>query len=202
MPRGQSRRGRQQGYARRKAFHCMLVSVFLDLSIRLFSSPLIVTLDCRDSGLAQGPLLQPGQDWPGLWCKKKSFNGEARLADLPDINVQLRRLEIYFSALVSFGSGFPFRSAFRNFLHVMLRHAVSTLTRGALLANCRTIAPPCITACPTNNFLPLSRGLHNPPGRIWTVYLSGEIHSDWRGVIAKGIQVLFLSLHPSFDCMV
>ncbi|GKZ00593.1 hypothetical protein MPSEU_001011500 [Mayamaea pseudoterrestris] len=33
-----------------------------------------------------------------------------------------------------------------------------------------------------------SRALSGVSGKIWNVYLSGEIHSDWREVISKGIQ--------------
>jgi YtoQ family protein len=28
----------------------------------------------------------------------------------------------------------------------------------------------------------------SPAEKIWQVYLSGEIHSDWRDVIAKGVE--------------
>lgn len=32
-----------------------------------------------------------------------------------------------------------------------------------------------------------SRGLCTSSGKIWNVYLSGEIHSDWRAIIEKGV---------------
>ena len=32
-------------------------------------------------------------------------------------------------------------------------------------------------------------------GKTWNVYLSGEIHSDWREVIAKGIESKNLPVH-------
>ena len=32
------------------------------------------------------------------------------------------------------------------------------------------------------------RYLSSSTGKIWNVYLSGEIHSDWREVIANGIK--------------
>ena len=31
--------------------------------------------------------------------------------------------------------------------------------------------------------------------KVWQVYLSGEIHSDWREVIAKGVQEKQLPVH-------
>lgn len=33
------------------------------------------------------------------------------------------------------------------------------------------------------------------PSKLWNVYLSGEIHSDWREVIAKGVQKKELPVH-------
>ena len=35
----------------------------------------------------------------------------------------------------------------------------------------------------------------SPEKKIWQVYLSGEIHSDWREVIAAGIQKKSLPVH-------
>jgi len=35
----------------------------------------------------------------------------------------------------------------------------------------------------------------SPTGKTWNVYLSGEIHSDWREVIAKGIESKNLPVH-------
>ena len=33
------------------------------------------------------------------------------------------------------------------------------------------------------------------PSKLWNVYLSGEIHSDWREVIANGVQKKELPVH-------
>ena len=34
----------------------------------------------------------------------------------------------------------------------------------------------------------IKRGFASSPEKVWNVYLSGEIHSDWREVISKGIE--------------
>eukprot|EP01083_Nonionella_stella_P259312 885548_1 len=43
----------------------------------------------------------------------------------------------------------------------------------------------------------LKRGFSSSPAsnKIWQVYLSGEIHSDWRDVIANGIKTKSLPVH-------
>jgi hypothetical protein len=37
----------------------------------------------------------------------------------------------------------------------------------------------------------------SPAEKVWQVYLSGEIHSDWRDVIAKGVESKRLPVHLS-----
>ena len=34
----------------------------------------------------------------------------------------------------------------------------------------------------------VKRAFSSTPEKVWNVYLSGEIHSDWRQVIADGVQ--------------
>lgn len=46
--------------------------------------------------------------------------------------------------------------------------------------------PPCMNACTRYHFSNSSNANVNA-GKVWKVYLSGEIHSDWREVIAQGI---------------
>lgn len=41
------------------------------------------------------------------------------------------------------------------------------------------------------------RSMHSNP-RVWNVYLSGEIHSDWREVIKKGILARQLPVEFTF----
>jgi len=44
------------------------------------------------------------------------------------------------------------------------------------------------TAATNRIILSSKRYLSSSTGKIWNVYLSGEIHSDWREVIANGIK--------------
>mmetsp|Transcript_43841 Transcript_43841/g.107158 ORF Transcript_43841/g.107158 Transcript_43841/m.107158 type:complete len:223 (-) Transcript_43841:148-816(-) len=81
---------------------------------------------------------------------------------------------------------------------------MSVLMRSLFLA-ARSVAAPSVSATgaaasrarlfPTA-FPAAARALHTPP-RTWTVYLSGEIHSDWREQIAKGVKELGLPVHLS-----
>jgi len=72
----------------------------------------------------------------------------------------------------------------------MLRALLQTTRRAARLPELARISPGAGAGAGL-------RPLSTEAGRVWDVYLSGEIHSDWREQIAEGVKALDLPVSLS-----